>query len=32
MEVKRTKTPEQALRALMNVCAKSERAISDVRR
>lgn len=25
MEVKRTKTPEQALRALMNVCAKSER-------
>ena len=32
MEVKRTKTPEQALRALMNVCTKSERAISDVRR
>ena len=32
MEVKRTKTPEQALRALMTVCAKSERAISDVRR
>ena len=32
MEVKRTKTPEQALRALMNVCAKSERAISDGRR
>ena len=32
MEVKRTKTPEQALRALMNVCAKSERAISAVRR
>ncbi|MFQ8826464.1 MAG: RecX family transcriptional regulator [Alistipes sp.] len=32
MEVKRSKTPEQALRTLMNVCAKNERSISDVRR
>ena len=32
MEVKRTKTPEQALRMLMYRCAKSEVAVSDARR
>ena len=32
MEVKRTKTPEQALRMLMERCAKSEVAVSDARR
>lgn len=32
MEIKRTKTPEQALRTLMESCAKSERATSDIRK
>ena len=31
-KVKRTKTPEQALVSLMNLCAKSERCTGDARR
>lgn len=32
MDVKRTKTPEQALRTLMDLCAKSEKSGGDARR
>ena len=31
-KVKRTKTPEQALVSLMNLCAKSEKCTGDARR